>query len=198
MKSNVFECLNLHPHARKGVNHSYGCSTAPLRLMQQCPFISQRRLMRFFLPSSLHREMDKTDFSLQVFHKVLLEMMLSVSIWRCGCLLGIKSVCGGLRKGDAVVGDCLCLWAGHGDSHSLWWESWKEEGFVLVFPSPFAFSSGLQILLCVLHHGLCFPPTMFPVCYDLLFYVSLLFIFSPLLFLLSWLSLTGTQEFLPL
>lgn len=49
-----------------------------------------------------------------------------------------------------------------------------------MFLSPFAVSSGLQRLLCVLHHWLASPPDHVPsVCYDLLFYFPLLFLIFP-------------------
>lgn len=83
----------------------------------------------FFLPSSLHREVNKKDdLSFRCFLKLSMETVFNVNIWRQDCLLGTENMCAGLGKRHVLVGDSytfeLVL-----VTYTLWWESSKETGF---------------------------------------------------------------------
>lgn len=160
-------------------------------------YVAEKNNEIFFLPSSIHREINKkNDLSFGCFLKLLMEIMLNVNIWRHGCLLSTENLFVGLGKGHVAIGDCctfalvLVTYTPCGGNHQRCQDIHQWE-----LLSPFAVSRALQRLLSVLCHWLNFLPDDVPgVCYDLLFIFSSCF--SPLLFLIFWFSLTGTQEFL--
>lgn len=157
----------------------------------------------FFLHNLLHREMDKKDdLSFRCLLKLLLEVTLCDNIQRHGFLMGAENICVGLVKGGAVVGagctfehHCkspLVTYTACGGNHERRWgfhwslcsQQWAPKA-VMCAPSAASFSSRpCSSASSVLWY--CF------------FYLPFYSSFSPFLFLLFWLSLTGTQEFLHL
>lgn len=126
-----------------------------------------------------------------------MEMMLNVNIWRHGCLLGAENICVGLGKGCVLVGDCctfelvLVTYTPCSENHQ------RRQNFLSVrIPESLCSQMCSPKTVELLHHWLNFiPDNNHGVCYGFLFIFSSCF--SPLLFLIFWFSLTGTQEFLP-
>lgn len=154
----------------------------------------------FFLHHLLHREMDEKDgLSFRCFLKLLLEVTLCDKVQRHGFLLGAENICVGLMKGGAVA-EASCTFEHHcksplvtytacgGNCERRWDFRWS-----------LCSQSGLQRLLCALHHWLPFPRDRVPMlalCYDLLFLFTLLFFIFPI-FISAFLAFTHQHTRIP-